>query len=93
MKQEHTTEEYLLLRADYDELIHDLRGITISQKYVGLMSWLIDKAFLITTDMRKHSGQIQTKLNKNRSVLLKTLYDLNPKSFKKCFINGNGRKN
>lgn len=91
IQQEHTTEEYLLLRADYDELIHDLRGITISGKYVGLMSWLIDKAFLITTDMKKHSGQIQTKLNKNRSVLLKTLYDLNPKSFKKCFKMGNGK--
>lgn len=90
MKQSHSTEEYFLLRTDYEDLIHDLRGLTISKKYTGLMSWLIDKAFLITPEMKRHGGQIQTKLNKNRSILLKTLYDLNPKSFKKCFQMGNG---
>lgn len=78
------TDEWLVLRNDYDELIKTLKGITLSDKYLGLMSWLLDRAFCITPDVTRNS-KLQTKLNKNRSLLLKTLYDINPKSFKKCF--------
>ena len=91
-KQEHTTEEYFLLRNDYDELIKELRNITLSSKYIGLMSWLIDRAFIITPELKRAKGQIQSQLSKNRSILLKTLYDLNPKSFKKCFKMGQADK-
>ena len=87
-KQEHTTEEYFILRNDYDELIKELRGITLSNKYIGLMSWLIDRAFIITPELQRAKRQIQSQLSKNRSILLKTLYDINPKSFKKCFKTG-----
>lgn len=85
IKHDATQEDYLLLRSDYDELIHDLRGLTLSKKYTGLMSWLIDRAFILTPNIQSNKGKIDSKLNKNRSILLKALYDLNPKCFKKCF--------
>lgn len=84
---DHDTGEYLLLRSDYEDLLNTLRGITISNNYMGLMSWLINRAFMITPNIRGKRDEIDTKLSKNRSLLLKILYDINPKTFKKCFKN------
>ena len=83
--EENSYEEYLLLRYDYDELIEDIRRVSISKNSVGLMSWLINRAFMITPEVSKNSSNINTKLHKNRSLLLKTLYDVNPKVFMMCF--------
>ena len=46
--------EYILLRSDYDELIKDIKKVYISKNYIGLMSWLIDRAFLITNATKRH---------------------------------------
>lgn len=78
-------EDWILLRSDYDKLIEDIRRLNLSDKYVGLMSWLINRAFMITSKIQEQSDVISTKLSKNRPILLKILYDLNPKMFKKCF--------
>lgn len=80
----YSSDEWLALRSDYDDLIKALKSLTLSDKYLGLMSWLIDRAFCITPNVNRNN-QLKTKLNKNRSLLLKTLYNINPKSFKKCF--------
>ena len=78
-------EEYLLLDSDFEQLIKDIREITFTKKYLGLMSYLINRAFIPTSGL-KHSGRpIKTNLHKNRPLLLKTLYELNPKQFLKCF--------
>ena len=78
-------EKYLLLNSDFDQLIKDIREITFGKKYLGLMSYLINRAFVSTSGI-KHSGRpIKTNLNKNRPLLLKTLYELNSKQFLKCF--------
>lgn len=89
MNKEHNNDEYLLLRSDYDDLIHALRGITLSKNYVGLMSWLINRAFAITPSIKQNREQLQTRLSQNRAILLKTLYDLNPKCLLQCFKKGN----
>jgi len=78
-------EDWLLLRMDYDKMIEDIRRLNLSSKYIGLMSWLINRAFMITPGVKRQSDIINTKLSKNRPILLKILYDLNPKTFKKCF--------
>lgn len=78
-------DEWFVLRSDYDSLLEDLRKITLPQKYAGLMSWLINRAFIITPNMKSNRNNINTKLSKNRSILLKILYDLNPKTLLKCF--------
>lgn len=78
-------EDWLLLRMDYEKLIEDIRKLNLSNKYIGLMAWLINRAFIITPAVKGKSDIINSKLNKNRPILLKILYDLNPKMFKKCF--------
>lgn len=78
-------DDYLLLDSDFDQLIKDIREIVFTKKYLGLMSYLISRAFIPTSGL-KHAGRpIKTNLHKNRSLLLKTLYELNSKQFLKCF--------
>lgn len=84
-QEEQSYDEYLLLRYDYDELIEDIRRLTMSKNTVALMSWLINRAFMITPEIQKNNGRITSKLSKNKSLLLKTLYDANPKALLKCF--------
>lgn len=78
-------EEWSVLRNDYDDLINDLKRITLPKKYIGLMSWLINRAFIATPGLKRNRNNINTKLSKNRSVLLKILYDLDSKMLLKCF--------
>ena len=42
------TDDHLLLRSDFSELIQDIQQIYISSNYTGLMSNLIDRAFIIS---------------------------------------------
>lgn len=77
-------EDYLLLRSDFNELVKNIRNINISKNYVGLMSWLIDRAFIITPDVSRNK-MLKTNLGTNKSLLLKVLYEVNPKCFLSCF--------
>jgi hypothetical protein len=77
-------DEYLLLKDDFEDMISDIRSIYISSNYKALFSWLIDRCFLITNQVKSNKENI-IKLNKNRSLLLKTLYAVNPKMFLECF--------
>ena len=88
LDDETDTGDYLLLRSDYDDLINDLRRVTISKNYMGLMSWLINRSLLVTPQIQGHRDKIDTKLSKNRPILLKILWDMSPKNFKKCFKKG-----
>ncbi len=83
-----SNDDYLLLRSDFNELIIDIKKIYISSRYVGLMSWLIDRAFVITPMMLSKSRTLQTNINKNKSILMKTLYEVNKQSFLNCFTKG-----
>lgn len=83
--KEYELDEYLVLRNDYDSLLDDLKRITLPKKYVGLMSWLINRAFVVTPGIRSKRKQLNTKLSKNRCILLKILYDLDSKMFLRCF--------
>ncbi|MCD7996389.1 MAG: hypothetical protein LUH21_04060 [Clostridiales bacterium] len=79
-------EQYLLLRSDFDDLIFDLSQINIGNKYAGLMSWLIDRAFIITPDIKRNRKRIKSKLHNNKSLLIKTLYTINSKVFLSNFV-------
>lgn len=76
--------DYLLLRSDFDELINSIRGVNISGNYIGLISWLIDRAFMITPDVTRNK-MLKTNLGSNKSLLLKVLFEVNPKCFLQCF--------
>lgn len=78
-------EQYIVLRSDFDNLISDIKNTYISSKYSGLMSWLIDRAFVISPKLKSLKNMTLTSLNKNKPLLLKILYGINQKSFLKCF--------
>lgn len=79
-------EDVFILRSDFDMIINEIRQSSISGNYVGLMSWLIDRAFQMTPAMQKNNKRINSKLSKNRPILIKILYESSPKSFLKCFV-------
>ncbi len=76
---------YFLLRNDFDDLINSIHRTFISRNYLGLFSWLIDRAFLITPQTKGKSSKIQATINKNKSILIKVLYDVNRSNLLKCF--------
>lgn len=78
-------EAYLLLRKDFDDLILDIQKIRISKNYLGLFSFLIDRAFMITPNIKSTQWQIKSVINKNRAVLLKVLYHINASNLLQCF--------
>ena len=77
--------EYLLLRADFEMMVDEIQRIIFTNKYVDIFYWLINKAFLI--DGRAANNQAKNKIiiAKNRSLLMKTLYTVNPEAFLECF--------
>lgn len=79
------SDNYLLLRDDFDQLISDLRQIAFNKNSIGLMSYLIDHAFLIKPETKNNKKQFGDNLYKNKSLLLKVLYELNPELLLKCF--------
>lgn len=85
-KEFNEDKDILLLRDDFDNLVAAIRGMRLSGTYVSLFSWLIDRAFVITPDVARNS-LLATKLNKNKSILLKVLYESNKENLLKCFSN------
>ena len=80
-----TDEERIDLELDFNDLIESIKGIYISKTYLGLMSWLIDRAFCITPTMKSNKNITKNNTNKNKSLLIKVLYDINPNNLLKCF--------
>lgn len=73
-------EDYISLMSNYEELINDIKGIYISNDYKGLMSWLINRAFMITSGAKRNIDSMDCATNKDKAMLLKTLYDINPQN-------------
>lgn len=78
-------EQYLLLRNDFNDLINNIQRIYLSGNYIGLMSWLIDRAFMITPNINSNYKVIQTKIHTNKAILLKVLYQVNSTNLLKIF--------
>ena len=91
LDEDEKREDYLLLRSNFDDLIKDIKKIYISKNYLGLMSWLIDRSFKITPNIRSNDKKILNKINNNRSILIKVLYEINNENLLKCF-SGNVHK-
>lgn len=89
--EDEKREDYLLLRSNFDDLIKDIKDVYISKNYLGLMSWLIDRSFKITPNIRSNDKKILNKINNNRSILIKVLYEINSENLLKCF-SGNVHK-
>ena len=87
MSDDGSLENYLLLKSDFEDLITDIRKTVLPNKYIGLISWLLNRAFIMTPNMENNRKKLNTLLHKNKSMLLKTLYDVNPESLLRCFAN------
>lgn len=85
LEEDALDENSLLLRSDFNQLIDDIKKIYISKNYVGLMSWLIDRAFGISQQVQNHSHLADRKTNENKALLLKVLYDINPQNVLQIF--------
>ena len=82
---ENDDDKYLLLRSNFNSLIEDIQKIYVSKTYLGLFSWLLDRAFIISTEGKKHRTTVKTTIMKNRSLLIKVLYMVNPENLIECF--------
>lgn len=78
-------DEHILLRIEFEKMINEIRSIKLSGNYKGLISWLLDRGFRIN-NAGHQSQHINSKINKNRALLIKSLYTTNPKAFLECFI-------
>lgn len=79
------SEDYYLMFNDFEQMIVDIRKVYLSNTYLGLMSWLIDRAFCITSQMISNQNNKTNTSSKNKSLLLKTLYAINCKNLLACF--------
>lgn len=77
--------DYLMMSEEFEELIKDIRKTKISKNYLGLMSWLIDRALTISPSIKQNIDKIDSNLSKNRTILIKTLYEVNKENFLSCF--------
>jgi hypothetical protein len=67
-------------------MIKDIQQTYISKNYLGLMSWLINRAFVIGAGVRSKTDIMASTINMNKAILLKTLYTVNPDALLKCFV-------
>ena len=77
--------DYLLLRQDFDSLISSIQKTTISKNYQDFMFWILDRVFLATPQLKSNQYNLKSRLKKNRSIIIKTLYMVNRKTFLNCF--------
>ena len=84
ISEESSIQDLFLLRKDFDNLVCDIQGMVMPSKYVGLMSWLVNRAF-ICTPQTTNNHKIDTLLDKNKARLLKVLYTVNPEALLKVF--------
>ncbi len=80
-------DSYFLLKMDFDQMISDITKTYISKNYLGLFSWLIDRAFCISIAQKQNQYKLKSTIKKRRSILIKTLYSINSANLLKCFSN------
>lgn len=78
-------DDYLLLNEEFDKLIEDIKSVYISKTYIGLMSWLIDRAFGISNGVKNNKAANSSCTYQNKSLLLKVLYNINSECLLKVF--------
>lgn len=82
-----------LLLHDFDQLVKDIQTIYISNQYIGLTAWLLNRAFRITPAMRGSKDKIDSRISKNKSLLLKVLYTINKDNVLRCLSKNLENKN
>lgn len=82
---DYSDDEFLLMRSDFDILVNDIRRSSIAKRnYKNLVYYLISRSFILPNKLNINIKE-KTITNKNRSVLLRILYEVNPSLFLSCF--------
>ena len=81
--QDDSYDNYILMRSDFEEMIDDIKTTYMSSNYLGLYSWLINRAFCVGYGINNKKEDSKNKTNNNKSILLKVLYDLNSQNLLK----------
>lgn len=82
-------DDYFLLRHDFEQLLKDINLIYMSRNCLGMMSRLINRSLCIGYGVKRNKNTtMQSTIDKNQSLLIKTLYSVNPEIFLKCFKKG-----
>lgn len=89
---EDDKESVLLLHSEFEQLIKDIQAVYISKNYLGLMSWLINRAFFIGSGVKGKINVITSNLDQNKSILMKVLYSTNKEAFLACFTQKNAEQ-
>ncbi len=89
---EQDSSDYFLIKDNFEDMIEDIQSMYISSNYRSLYSWLLDRCFLITNAVKSNKQIIKSRVNKNKAILFKTLYTVNPKMFLECFQSKNDEK-
>ena len=78
-------DSYFLLIVDFDNMIQYIKKVYVSKNYIGLFSWLIDRAFCVSISQKQNQYKLKSKIKKRKSILIKALYDINSANLLKCF--------
>lgn len=84
-QQKDDKENYFLLRVDFDKLIENIQSSSISKNYKGFMSWLLNRIFLTSPKLKSNQYKIKSSIKKNRSLIIRILFNVNEKCFMECF--------
>lgn len=79
-------EEFLLLREDFIELVENIRELNLGKKYIGVFSWLLNRAFLITPSLKQNEKGLSSQTSKNKMLLMNILFNVNREMFLSCFL-------
>ena len=82
---DYNDDDYFLLLEMFDELIEDIRKLIIGEKYIDLFLWLLNKMFSKDIEQEIASTKYKNRLQTNRMLTLKVLYEVNKDVFLKCF--------
>jgi hypothetical protein len=88
---ENESDNYILLKDNFEDMIKEIQSMYISKNYRSLYSWLLDRAFSMTSAIKSNKQMIKSTISKNKSLLIKVLYSVNPKMFLECFYAENGK--
>ena len=78
-------DDYVVLRDDFDEIVNYIRSIKLGHKYISVISWLIDNTLGRSENRVVLDHDTYVRLNKNRAIFTKVLYEANPNAFLLCF--------
>ena len=86
--------DWVLCESDFNDMITEIKQVYVSSSYLGLYSWLLDRAFCITPQANRNANRsgegymnykTQQMTDNNKALLMSVLYKINPQNLLKCF--------